>query len=67
MFEALKKKLGLGKIKKQEELPETGATTVRVDWADAGLGSGSCGPMLLPEYRLTGPEVRFSLVLSPFI
>ena len=50
-----------------EELPETGTTTVRVDWADAGLGSGSCGPMLLPEYRLTGPEVRFSFVLSPFI
>jgi hypothetical protein len=31
----------------------------------AGIGSHSCGPELLPEYRVAGDTFRFSFMLKP--
>lgn len=40
-------------------------TTVFVDYRNAGVGSNSCGPELLPEYRISEKEISFSFSFSP--
>ena len=40
-------------------------TTVFVDYRNAGIGSNSCGPELLPEYRISENEISFSFSFSP--
>jgi beta-galactosidase len=47
----------LEKRKKQEVI-------VRLDWKHQGLGSGSCGPKVLPEYELRSEPFEFELVLE---
>ncbi len=34
-----------------------------VDYMQSGIGSNSCGPELLPQYRLDEPEFRFAVTL----
>ncbi|MGW3654549.1 beta-galactosidase small subunit-related protein [Streptomyces sp. NPDC005151] len=36
-----------------------------LDHALQGIGSQSCGPGVLPEYRLDAAETEFSFVFSP--
>ncbi len=38
---------------------------LNLDYAQSGLGNGSCGPGVLPQYLLTAAEYRFSLVIKP--
>lgn len=37
---------------------------VHLDWVHHGLGTGSCGPQTLPEYRLDQKEFNFEIVLD---
>lgn len=39
-------------------------TVVNIDLAQSGIGSNSCGPALLPKYRLEDAHLEFSFVFS---
>lgn len=41
------------------------ATVVCVDYMQSGIGSNSCGPELLPQYRLDDVCMRFAITLRP--
>ncbi len=47
-----------------ELVPEK-ETTVIIDYRQSGVGSASCGPTLLPKYRLSEKEFTFSFKLLP--
>ena len=47
------------------ELVPNKETTVICDYKNAGIGSASCGPTLLPEYRISEREIDFSLCITP--
>ena len=47
------------------ELVPQKETTVIIDYRNAGIGSNSCGPELLPEYRISEKEISFSFSFSP--
>ena len=47
------------------ELTACGSTVLCLDGAMAGIGSASCGPELLPRYRVDGEELGLDLVLLP--
>ncbi len=50
-----------------DELTRGGDTVVSIDMAQGGLGSNSCGPEPLPEYRLTLEEEKgYSFYVRPF-
>ena len=40
-------------------LEKDGVTHVRIDYKQSGIGSGSCGPVLSEQYRLSEKEIRF--------
>ena len=42
------------------ELEPNGFANVRIDYKVSGIGSGSCGPQLLEQYRLNDEKVRFA-------
>jgi len=39
--------------------------TLNLDLAQSGVGSASCGPGVLPRYRIPNAEFRFSVLLRP--
>ena len=47
------------------ELEPSPYTVLCVDYRQSGIGSASCGPMLLEEYRLNGEKMEFSVRLKP--
>ena len=47
------------------ELTPEKETTVIVDYKQAGIGSNSCGPDLLPQYRLSEKEFTFTIRVKP--
>ncbi|MFF1349172.1 glycoside hydrolase family 2 TIM barrel-domain containing protein [Streptomyces sp. NPDC058322] len=47
------------------ELRAGGSVWVNLDHAVQGVGSGSCGPGVLPDYRLDARPAEFSFVFSP--
>lgn len=47
------------------ELEESDSTVVNVDYAQSGIGSNSCGPALLEEYRLDAEQFTFTLGIVP--
>lgn len=47
------------------DLERSGTLWVHVDHALHGLGSGSCGPEVLPGFRLDAAPAAFSLTLVP--
>lgn len=47
------------------QLEECGSTVLCLDYAQNGIGSNSCGPVLLESYRLAPPTLHFSLRLIP--
>ncbi len=50
------------------ELTPEKETTVIVDYRNAGIGSASCGPELLPEYTISEREIDFTFnIKSVFI
>ena len=46
------------------ELQKDGKTHIRVDYKDSGIGSGSCGPELMDQYRLSEEDIHFEFVLK---
>jgi len=46
------------------ELRKDGKTYVRIDYKNSGLGSNSCGPELLEQYRLNEQQIHFEFTLS---
>lgn len=46
------------------ELEKSGYTVLCVDYKNSGVGSNSCGPELLPQYRLNDGEFDFSCVFT---
>ena len=47
------------------ELEPCGSTVLCIDHRMAGIGSHSCGPELLPKYRVAADTFRFSFMLKP--
>ncbi len=46
------------------ELEKSGYTVLCVDYKQSGVGSNSCGPALLPQYRLNDTEFDFEAVIT---
>ena len=49
------------------ELVPLEETVVHIDYRHSGIGSNSCGPELLPKWRLNDREFRFSFRLLPVL
>ena len=47
-----------------DELHEDDATNVRIDYKNSGMGSNSCGPELLPKYRLAEKHIEFAFYVK---
>ena len=50
----------LYKAQHQNELVSNGATNIRIDYKNSGIGSWSCGPELNEKYRLSEKEIHFA-------
>ena len=48
----------------QDELTRDENITVRIDYKVSGIGSGSCGPVLLSKYQLCEKDVKFGFVIK---
>ena len=48
------------------ELAENPTITLNLDYAQNGLGTGSCGPGVLPKYELLTEPFTFTLCLMPY-
>ncbi len=55
----------LAKVAHDYELCPDKKTYVIIDYRNAGIGSHSCGPELLPEYRVSEKQFNFSFSFSP--
>ena len=55
----------LTEFKHDFELVPERETTVIIDYRNAGIGSGSCGPQLADEYRINEDNIRFSFSFKP--
>ncbi|MCI8282135.1 MAG: DUF4981 domain-containing protein [Lachnospiraceae bacterium] len=49
------------------ELEQSGSTVLCLDYAQNGIGSNSCGPNLLEQYRFDEKRFCFQLKLAPFV
>ena len=49
------------------ELEESGSTVLCLDYAQNGIGSNSCGPAVLDQYRFDETAFRFQFELVPFV
>ena len=56
----------LDKASHTYELIKRGFITLNLDYQQHGLGTASCGPGQLPQYRLLPHEFNFRLRLTPF-
>ncbi|MBQ2780608.1 MAG: glycoside hydrolase family 2 [Clostridia bacterium] len=54
----------VNKAEHTDELIADGYTHVRVDYKDSGVGSGACGPVLEPPYRLSDKDIHFTASCS---
>lgn len=57
----------LTQAKHNYELTEADSTVLCIDHAQNGIGSNSCGPVVLDEYRFREKEFRFDFTLVPFV
>lgn len=48
-----------------QELRPSGSTVLCLDYAQNGIGSNSCGPQVLPQYRFDEEEFVFQIQLVP--
>ena len=48
----------------QNELVKDDSTNIRIDYKNSGVGSNSCGPKLLEEYRLSEKEIHFEFCIK---
>jgi beta-galactosidase len=54
----------LTNAKHTDELVEDKNTIVRIDYKNSGIGSNSCGPELLEQYRLKEKEISFEFSIA---
>lgn len=54
------------KAKHTYELKERDSVFLNIDYRQNGLGSNSCGPGPLPEYRLIPEDFEFTIRMKPF-
>ena len=54
----------LTNAKHTDELLQDGNTYVRIDYKNSGLGSNSCGPQMLEEFKLKEKEIHFEYSLE---
>jgi beta-galactosidase len=54
----------LYRAKDQTELHKRKYLTMNIDVAHRGLGTGSCGPDVLPQYRVSAGTYKFAYVVS---
>ena len=54
----------LYKAKHTDEIGDSYATHVRIDYKNSGLGSNSCGPDLEPQFRLSEKKINFSFLVK---
>jgi len=47
----------------QDELNKSACTNIRIDYKDSGIGSASCGPELLKNYRLDEKDINFEFCI----
>lgn len=47
------------------DLVPCGSTVLTVDYAQAGIGSESCGPSLLPKYQFNPDSFEFTFIIDP--
>jgi len=55
----------LTKAMHPHELKRRDETIVHIDYMNSGVGSNSCGPELLPQYRLSQKEINFRVRIKP--
>jgi beta-galactosidase len=55
----------LARARHTNELVRRDEITLNLDLAQSGLGTESCGPGVLPQYRLEAREYRYALRLRP--
>ena len=46
------------------ELKEADYVTVRIDYKNSGIGSASCGPALLEQYRVNDKDIDFKFRIN---
>lgn len=56
----------LAKAMHPHELMPCKETVLHLDWKQSGVGSNSCGPELLPQYRLSENSIHYVLNIRPF-
>ena len=49
--------------KHAHELSKNGLANVRIDYKMSGIGSGSCGPQLLPKYQMNDEDLSFKFLI----
>ena len=54
----------LTKAMHTDELVKDGKVHLRIDYKNSGIGSGSCGPILEPPYRLSEKEIEFAFSMK---
>lgn len=47
------------------ELSKQEDTIINIDYRQSGMGSNSCGPELLPQYRLSEKDISFRVKIKP--
>lgn len=57
----------LGEANHSFELERSNHTNVRIDYKVSGIGSNSCGPELLEQYRLKEKEFDYTFYIRPII
>jgi len=55
----------LTKAMHPHELVKRCETIVNIDYMNSGVGSNSCGPELLPQYRLSRKDISFKVRIKP--
>lgn len=53
----------LTKAMHTDELYKNGFTNIRIDYKVSGIGSGSCGPQLMPKYRINEKKINFEFYI----
>ena len=56
----------LTKTMHESDLIESENTIVRIDYKNSGIGSNSCGPELLEQYKLKEKDINFEFSISRF-
>ncbi len=55
--------MDLTNAKHIDELVKNDMVHIRIDYKDSGVGSASCGPLLLEKYRLADKDIKFEFYL----